>query len=235
MKKERIAIGEIPAILWGEKSEKVFLAIHGDQSHKEDTVIDIFSKEAVKKGYQVISFDLPEHGERKNEKTLCKVQICEGEIHKILNYMTKRWDNISLFGCSLGAYFALLACQDTVEIQRALFLSPVVDMKKLIETMMTWASVTPALLREKGEIVTDFAKILYWDYYAYVVAHPIVSWRPKTAVLYGGKDNLCPVDTVRQFTERFHCSLEVLKDGEHFFHTKEQLQYFARWLNKEIV
>jgi predicted alpha/beta-hydrolase family hydrolase len=69
-------ISNIPATLWGEKSNKLFIAVHGNLSHKEDTVIELLADEATRKGYQVLSFDLPEHGDRKTEGTPCKVQHC---------------------------------------------------------------------------------------------------------------------------------------------------------------
>lgn len=58
----------IPAILWGKNTGNLFLAVHGNMSNKEDDVIVVFAEEAIKKGYQVLSFDLPEHGERQNEE-----------------------------------------------------------------------------------------------------------------------------------------------------------------------
>ena len=33
MKIERITINKIPSILWGEKSNKVFIAVHGNMSN----------------------------------------------------------------------------------------------------------------------------------------------------------------------------------------------------------
>ena len=66
MKIERININNIPSIIWGEKSNKVFIAVHGNMSNKEDEVIKILAEKLVSKGYQLLSFDLPEHGERKN-------------------------------------------------------------------------------------------------------------------------------------------------------------------------
>ena len=75
MKIERITINKIPSILWGEKSNKVFIAVHGNMSNKEDSVIKILAELVVANGYQLLSFDLPEHGERKTDTTyLCKVQ-----------------------------------------------------------------------------------------------------------------------------------------------------------------
>ena len=51
---------------------------------------------------------------------------------------------------------------------------------------MLYAQVTPEQLEQQKEIVTPF-KTLYWDYYQYVVEHP-VAWDKKTALLYGAKD-----------------------------------------------
>ncbi|MDQ0150269.1 putative alpha/beta-fold hydrolase [Eubacterium multiforme] len=73
MIKDRFNINNIPTVLWGEKSKKLFIAVHGNMSNKEDIVIQILAEEALQKGYQVLSFDLPEHGERKNHSTPCKV------------------------------------------------------------------------------------------------------------------------------------------------------------------
>ena len=35
---ERITIDSIPAMIWGEKSNKVYIAVHGNMSNKEDEV-----------------------------------------------------------------------------------------------------------------------------------------------------------------------------------------------------
>lgn len=34
MKTEKIKINNIPSIIWGEKSNKVFIAVHGNMSNK---------------------------------------------------------------------------------------------------------------------------------------------------------------------------------------------------------
>jgi predicted alpha/beta-hydrolase family hydrolase len=73
MNKHKIQIEGIPAILWGNSKPrgKLFIAVHGDMASKEDPVIAIIAEEAASKGYALLSFDLPEHGERKNEPRLC--------------------------------------------------------------------------------------------------------------------------------------------------------------------
>ncbi len=65
MLKENILIDDIPAILWGNDSTEIFIAVHGNMSSKSDIPIRILAEKVVPLGYQVLSFDLPEHGEKK--------------------------------------------------------------------------------------------------------------------------------------------------------------------------
>ena len=230
MKKEHIQIGHIPAVIWGEPSNRVFLAVHGDQSNKEDQVIEVFAQEATKKGYQVVSFDLPEHGERKQESTMCSVQICVKELSEVMAFARSKYKQVSLFACSMGAYFSMLAYKDE-SLEQTLLLSPVVDMRRIIENIMSYAQVTPEQLEQQKEIVTPF-KTLYWDYYQYVIEHP-VEWNKKTALLYGAKDFLCEYEIVKNFADRAHAEMTVLDEGEHFFHTEEQIAFYRDWLTNK--
>ena len=54
------------------------------------------------------------------------------------------------------------------QIEKAYFVSPVVNMEKLITNMMFWANVTEDKLRDKKEIKTSFGETLSWDYLCYV-------------------------------------------------------------------
>lgn len=234
MQKEYLKIDHIPAVLWGAASDKLLLAIHGDQSHKEDAVIQIVAEAAVAHGYQVLSFDLPQHGDRIQETTLCKVQTCVPELQTVLDHAKASWSEISLFACSIGAYFSLVAYADA-PLKQALFLSPVVDMKRLIENMLTWFKITPAQLEDQQTIPTPIGQTLYWDYYTYVKAHPITKWTTPTSILYGDKDEISESDVVQQFAEKFDSKLTIVHDSEHFFHTEEQLAVLEEWLQGMLV
>lgn len=87
MKTKQITIENIPAILWGEDSEQIILAVHGNMSSKSDTWISILAELSNQKRYQVLSFDLPKHGDRKEELTPCKVQNCLLEMKKIMDFV----------------------------------------------------------------------------------------------------------------------------------------------------
>ena len=235
MKKERLKIDNIPSIIWGEKSDKVFIAIHGNMSNKEDEVIRIFAEVAINKGYQVISFDLPEHGERKNDASyICKIQNCVSDLSKIMNYAKTNYTEINLWACSMGAYFSLLAYKNE-NIKQCLFLSPVVNMKMIIDNMMLWSNITEKDLEEEQEIKTEFGQTLYWDYYMYVKENPIENWNKKTYILYGDKDNMQAQDIISKFSDEFNCELAILENGEHYFHTKEQLKFYKNWIDRVII
>ena len=149
MKIDRINISNIPSIIWGEKSNRVFIAVHGNMSNKEDEVIKILAEKVTSNGYQVLSFDLPEHGERKdNTNYLCKVQNCVNDLKLIMEYAKANYEEINLWACSMGAYFSLLAYKNE-NIEQCIFLSPVVKMKVMIDNMMLWSNTTENELREK--------------------------------------------------------------------------------------
>mgnify|MGYP001209219543 CR=1 FL=1 len=231
MLKQAITIESIPAIIWGATSDKVYIFVHGKKSKKEEA--EGFAEIAERKGYQVVSFDLPEHGERKNEAYKCTVQNGVYDLRLIGHFVTGRWENISLFGSSLGVYFSLVAYQD-LKFSKCLFLSPILDMERLIQNMMNWFNVSEDLLKENQELPIPMGETLSWSYYAYVKGTPITKWNNPTAIFYGANDNLTERFTVDNFVKKFHCDLEILQSGEHYFHTKEQIDAVNKWLMKNV-
>jgi alpha-beta hydrolase superfamily lysophospholipase len=234
MKKQDFKLKGIPAVLWGDKSDKIFIAVHGNMSNKTDNIIAEFAKTASEYGYQVLSFDLPEHGDRKNENIPCKVQNCVKDLTEIINYVKESSKKISLFACSMGAYFSLLAYKEE-KLDQSLFLSPVVNMEKIIENMMLWSGVSKERLEKEKEIMTPMGQMLYWDYYCYVKSHPVSEWHSPTAILYGSKDEICEFSEVSRFSEKFNCNFQIMDNGEHYFHTEEQIKFFTDWVNKLII
>lgn len=150
------------------------------------------------------------------------------EFVKFFDMLSHRYDEISLIANSIGAFFAMNALRDR-KIKTAYFISPIVDMEKLILDMMLWASVTEDELREKKEIPTPFGETLSWDYLCYVRAEPI-NWHVPTFILYGEKDDLTSYETVSRFAGKAGAQLEVMSGGEHWFHTEEELAYLDRWI-----
>ncbi|MEG0366683.1 MAG: alpha/beta hydrolase [Coprobacillus sp.] len=233
MEKKRIEIKGIPSIIWGVPSDKVIIAVHGNMSNKEDIPIEILANVAVSKNYQVLSFDLPEHGDRKGEETLCKVKECISDLVVIMKYVKDNWDEVSLFANSIGAYFSLLAYQDE-QIKNAWFLSPVINMQRIIENMMKWFQIPELQLQQEQAIATPIGQTLYWDYYCYVKENPLTKWNVQTYILYGDKDEMCEKDTVFDFVDKYNSKLQIVENCEHYFCDEYQLNEFEIWLSQYI-
>ena len=153
------------------------------------------------------------------------------EIYDAVEKLKSKYENIILIANSIGAFFSMNAGIDEM-IQKAYFISPIVDMDKLINDMMKWANVAELELESKGVIHTDFGEDLSWDYLSYVRSHPI-EWRVPTQILYGSKDHLMSLDTITRFANKNHATLTVMDGGEHWFHTEKQMLFLDNWINNE--
>ena len=150
------------------------------------------------------------------------------EIRAATEKIKTEYETVTLIANSIGAYFCLHAAIDAL-IEKAYFISPVVDMERLISDLSARAGVTEADLREKGEIRTASGETLSWDYLSYVRTHPI-RWDAPTAVLYGGKDSLVPYETVAAFAKKHAAAVTVMETGAHWFHTPEQMRFLDDWI-----
>ena len=231
MKEERFEIKGTPAVLYGDNSENLFLYLHGKMGCKEEAAH--LAGIVYPKGDQVLSIDLPGHGERTAEMERFIPWEVVPELQAVYGFARQRWKKISLYGSSIGAYFSLLAFQN-VKLEKTLFVSPILDMEKLIRDMMGWAGVTREQLQQAGEIPTAFGETLSWKYLTYAVEQRITKWDSPTAILYAGQDHLTVRETVDSFARRFGCTVTVMENGEHWFHTEGQLAVLDAWLRKEI-
>lgn len=231
MTEHRFQIENIPAVLYGDAAEKAYLFVHGQCGCKEEGLA--FAEIACPSGYQVLAIDLPEHGERQGEKDRFNPWTAVPELKTVFAYMESQWSEIGVRANSIGAHFAMLALGDE-KLCKALFVSPIVDMERLIADMMRWAGVTEQELQEKGKIATDFGQTLSWDYLTWERQHPIQTWSYPTAILYAGQDNMTSRQTVERFVTAYDAALTVMENGEHWFHTPEQLVVLRAWEQENI-
>ncbi len=152
------------------------------------------------------------------------------EITEAVKNFKSKYESIILVANSIGAFFSMNGEIENL-IQKAYFISPIVDMEKLIRDMMIWANTSEEELKKRKIISTDFGEDLSWDYLQYVKNHP-VKWNVPTKILYGEKDNLTSFETIKDFADVHKATLTVMKGGEHWFHTKEQLNFLDRWISE---
>lgn len=228
MMEKSFFIGDVPATVYGEKSEKIFLFVHGQCGSKEEA--GLFAKTADKYGWQVIGIDLPEHNGRKDGIKLLPWNVVS-ELRYVMGYIKKNWGKVGVRANSIGTWFSLLAfAGEKAEI--SLFVSPLLDMENMILGMIKQTGVTECRLERKKEIKTDFGQVLSWDYLCWVRQHRVSAISGKTEMLYGTKDDIVPFETVEKFALKNHCNLTVMEGGEHWFHTESQLEFMKNWEEK---
>ena len=155
------------------------------------------------------------------------------EIFTAVKKLKTQYEKIILIANSIGAFFSMNAGIDSL-IEKAYFISPVVDMEKLICNMMAAENVTEQELKSRGVIPTSFGEELSWEYLSYVREHPI-GWSCPTDILYGRCDELTSYETICSFSQKHNASLTVMENGEHWFHTGEQMRFLDDWIRRNTM
>ncbi len=197
---------------------KTIIYIHGKGGNAEE--VEYYRQ--LCKEYEIISWDYQGNTPWDTRK----------EFTEKYDELEKVYDKIVIIGNSIGAYFAMNALQDR-RVDQALFISPIVDMEKLIRNMMSAEKISEEELQEKREIVTRFGEKLSWEYLQYVRNHPI-NWKVSTSILYGNMDQMTDWDTIHSFAEKIHGNLCVMEGGEHWFHTTTQLVFLSQWVKSVL-
>ena len=169
-------------------------------------------------GYDVIGFDY----------TAGTPWEAKAEFPAFFDGVAAEHESVSLIANSIGAYYTMCALGGK-NIRAAYFISPIVDMEKLIFDMMARAEITDAGLKERGKIITPSGDVLSWDYLCYVRENPI-AWSAPTHIIYGSGDALTPFETVNAFAQAHRASLTALEGGEHWFHTDDDMRFLDMWL-----
>ena len=152
----------------------------------------------------------------------------KAEFAHFFDGISAKYEQIVIVANSIGAFFAMHALNEK-KISEAFFISPIVNMEHLIENMMNWAGITEAELKQKGIIQTKFGETLSWEYFKWVREHPL-NWNAPTHILYGSNDNLQSLKDIEDFAVQISADITVMKGGEHWFHTKEQMRFLDNWI-----
>ena len=199
--------------------KNVMVYIHGKGGSAEEAK---YYRKFFNEDFDIIGFDY------KSEKPWdAKIEF--------VNYFDSiipQYNKTILIANSIGAYFSLISLSDK-RITKAMLISPIVDMERLILDMMLWANVSEEELSIKKEIETSFGETLSWEYLSYVRGNPVY-WDMPTEILYGKKDNMTSFSTITDFSKKINANITIMSGGEHWFHTKEQMCFLDNWIRSNI-
>lgn len=193
-------IATVEALIIGEKTDKVFLFVHGHGGNKEEA--QAFAEVANPMGYQVIGIDLP---------VMEMPEIVMDLLSDVTQYLKQNYRSINVRANSIGCWFSMLAFQQ-VGLDKALFVSPLLDMKTFIDS---------------ADYKDD-------RYYEWVLSHPIERWDAETFILRPRRDAVVAEKVYDSFLSQHPCQVEIVENGEHWFHTAEQLEILRQWEMKTL-
>ena len=156
----------------------------------------------------------------------------KSEFSDYFDSIIPEYNKTILIANSIGAYFSLISLADK-KIEKAMLISPIVDMERLILDMMTRANISEEELSIKKEIETPFGETLSWEYLSYVRKN-LIHWNIPTEILYAEKDNMTSISTMTDFSKKINANITVMPGGEHWFHTKEQMDFLDNWIKSNI-
>lgn len=226
MKKENCTIGGIPAIIWGEPSPRAVLYVHGKKASRESA--EELATVAIARGWQVLSFDLPGHGDRRDDPTPCDVWHAVPDLKTVLSAARERWQTLGLFANSIGAYFSLQAYENE-SFAFCLFQSPILDMEGLIRRMFGWFGVSEEQLWLHGEIETP-VETLSWRYFCYAREHKTAVWPTGAHILHGGRDALQSRGDAEAFCRAFGGEVTEIPCCDHPFLEEGDRAVVLTWI-----
>ena len=151
------------------------------------------------------------------------------EFPAVFDCMCSDSERITLIANSIGAYFSMEALPQS-KLEKAYFISPIVHMEKLIETMMGWANVTEKELQKRKRIeayvhIEDWRnRSLQGGHYPYVYVDGIYLRRN-----WGGEyENVAVLVAIAVNEDGFR---EVLGAAEGMKEDKASWVSFFQWLH----
>ena len=137
---EELLLDGIPALRWGEPGGRAVIGVHGQFSNKHDPVMARCGDVIASWGDQLITFDLPAHGDRQDDKAFTPMDASP-EVRAFARLARSQSTEVSLLANSIGAYFSL--CDTPAgTFERAWLISPLLDLEYYIRDMMAEYSVT---------------------------------------------------------------------------------------------
>ena len=225
---EEFVLDGIPALRWGEPGGRAVVGVHGQFSNKLDPVMAQCGEVIASRGDQLITFDLPTHGDRRDDKVF-NAMVTSPEVRAFAQLARSQSTEVGLLASSIGAYFSLCDTP-TGTFERAWLVSPLIDLEYYIRDVMAEYSVTDEQLEAETVIDTPRA-VLEWPYLRFVEEHParldIPSW-----TIRGDQDEVVPLDALSRFVSAPGVELVQIEGGQHFLGQPPHLETVVAWFKE---
>lgn len=225
---EELLLDGIPALRWGEPGGRAVIGVHGQFSNKHDPVMARCGDVIASRGDQLISFDLPAHGDRQDDKAFNPMEASP-EVRAFARLARSQSTEVSLLANSIGAYFSL--CDTPAgTFERAWMVSPLLDLEYYIRDIMAEYSVTDEQLEAQTVIDTPRG-VLERSYLRFVEEHPARLNAPSW-IIRGDQDEVVPLNALSRFVGAPGVELVQVEGGQHFLGQPPHLDTVVAWFEE---
>jgi hypothetical protein len=225
---EELVLDGVPALRWGKPGGRAVIGVHGQFSNKHDPVMARCGDVIASWGDQLITFDLPAHGDRQDDKAFTPMDASP-EVRAFARLARSQSTEVSLLANSIGAYFSL--CDTPAgTFERAWMVSPLLDLEYYIRDIMAEYSVTDEQLEAQTVIDTPRG-VLERSYLRFVEEHPARLNAPSW-IIRGDQDEVVPLDTLSRFVGAPGVELVQVEGGQHFLGQPPHLDTVVAWFEE---
>ena len=179
-------------------------------------------------GDQLITFDLPTHGNRQDDKAFNPIEASP-EVRMFAQLAHSQSTEIGLRAHSIRAYFSL--CDTSAgTFERVWLVSPLLDLEYYIWDMMAEYSVTDEQLEAQTVIDTPRG-VLDWPYLRFVEEHPAKLDTP-IWIIRGDQDEVVPLGALSRFVGAPGVELVQVEGGKHFLGRPPYLDTLVAWFEE---
>jgi putative alpha/beta hydrolase len=213
---------------WGEPGGRAVIGVHGQFSNKHDPVMARCGDVIASWGDQLITFDLPAHGDRQDDKAFTPMDASP-EVRAFARLARSQSTEVSLLANSIGAYFSL--CDTPAgTFERAWMVSPLLDLEYYIRDIMAEYSVTDEQLEAQTVIDTPRG-VLERSYLRFVEEHPARLNAPSW-IIRGDQDEVVPLNALSRFVGAPGVELVQVEGGQHFLGQPPHLDTVVAWFEE---
>ena len=204
------------------------VAVHGFGGDKESTAVRALAERMTERGYAVIAFDLPGHGESRADEYFCAAN-CRLDLENVYDHACELYpgaERRAVFATSFGGYITLLSLDALPGNVRIVLRSPAVDMRDTFERMLP---VPLEKFKREGFAEMGFERKLNVPYafYTELCENDIsnTDMQRKMLIIQGGMDDVVLPEHISRFCGvNPGAELEVIENAGHRFKRRGEIE-----------
>lgn len=245
MKTEYLKINNIPSKLYSaDHPHGTVLAVHGFGGSKESVAISGLAEAITPQGLNVLSWDLPAHGERTETAEALSIDRCINEIISIEQYINENiGGEIYAFATSFGGLCMLHRIAESNDPYRRIVLRvPAVNMSRTLITISKMQD--PEFTIEKAEENGFFVRMsrdynIPYHFYDELCSLSCLHTRPewntdRIMTIYAGNDELVSPEDTEIFL-KFNPNIVSLKIGDSDHRMARRPEYLSKALDAAVT